>query len=208
MSAATAAPTASHWTLERDADGVAWLTLDRKDASANSLSRAVMEELDAHIDSLRARRQKALIVTSGKTSGFIAGADITRIRRDANSGAGVRHDPARAAGARSSRRTCPALLSPRSTASRWAEDSKSRWHAVIASSPMTRRSRLAFPKSARCPSGTRRNGARRATCRADCCDGSDAHRPLDSSEEGAAVAARRSRRARCELAQAAQEVAF
>lgn len=76
MSAATAAPTASHWTLERDADGVAWLTIDRKDASANSLSRAVMEQLDEHIAALRNQLPKGLIVTSGKSGGFIAGADI------------------------------------------------------------------------------------------------------------------------------------
>jgi 3-hydroxyacyl-CoA dehydrogenase/enoyl-CoA hydratase/3-hydroxybutyryl-CoA epimerase len=66
----------SHWTLERDRDGVAWLTLDRKDASANSLSRAVMEEVDALLTSLSTAPPKALIVASGKTNGFIAGADI------------------------------------------------------------------------------------------------------------------------------------
>jgi 3-hydroxyacyl-CoA dehydrogenase / enoyl-CoA hydratase / 3-hydroxybutyryl-CoA epimerase len=77
VSAATAASsTASHWTLEADSDGVAWLTLDRTDASANSLSRAVMEQLDAHIGALRARPPKGLILTSGKQNGFIAGADI------------------------------------------------------------------------------------------------------------------------------------
>ena len=40
-------PIAAHWRLETDADGVAWLTLDKAGASANSLSRDVMEELDA-----------------------------------------------------------------------------------------------------------------------------------------------------------------
>ena len=76
MSAATASTTASHWTLERDSDGVAWLTLDRKDASANSLSRAVMEQLDAHLSSLSAQLPTGLVVMSGKQNGFIAGADI------------------------------------------------------------------------------------------------------------------------------------
>jgi 3-hydroxyacyl-CoA dehydrogenase/enoyl-CoA hydratase/3-hydroxybutyryl-CoA epimerase len=69
-------PATSHWTVERDEDGVAWLTLNRKDASANSLSRAVMEEADALLSSLSSALPKALIVTSGKESGFIAGADI------------------------------------------------------------------------------------------------------------------------------------
>ena len=71
-----ASSTDSHWTLERDADGVAWLVIDRKDASANSLSRAVMEQLDAHVTALASQRPKALVITSGKASGFIAGADI------------------------------------------------------------------------------------------------------------------------------------
>jgi 3-hydroxyacyl-CoA dehydrogenase/enoyl-CoA hydratase/3-hydroxybutyryl-CoA epimerase len=66
----------SHWDLSRDSDGVAWLVLDRKDASANSLSRAVMEELDAKLELLAGAPPKALIVTSGKQGGFIAGADI------------------------------------------------------------------------------------------------------------------------------------
>lgn len=68
--------TTAHWTLEHDADGVAWLVLDRKDASANSLSRAVMEELDAKLTELQTRSPKGLVLTSGKQGGFIAGADI------------------------------------------------------------------------------------------------------------------------------------
>ncbi len=66
----------SHWTLQHDTDGVAWLTLDRKDASANSLSRAVMEELDAKLSVIAQQPPKAVIVASGKPGGFIAGADI------------------------------------------------------------------------------------------------------------------------------------
>jgi hypothetical protein len=37
---------ASQWTLELDAGRVAWLTFDKPGASANSLSRAAMEEFD------------------------------------------------------------------------------------------------------------------------------------------------------------------
>ena len=61
--------------LRTDADGVAWLTLDKAGASANSLSREVMEELDALLPALEASPPKALIITSAK-HGFIAGADI------------------------------------------------------------------------------------------------------------------------------------
>jgi 3-hydroxyacyl-CoA dehydrogenase / enoyl-CoA hydratase / 3-hydroxybutyryl-CoA epimerase len=66
----------SNWTLTTDESGVAWLTLDKAGASANSLSRAVMMELNAHLDELHRAPPKALIVASAKKNGFIAGADI------------------------------------------------------------------------------------------------------------------------------------
>ena len=72
----TVATSSAHWSLDRDSDGVAWVTLDRKDASANSLSRAVMEEFDALLTTLRGQLPRGVVITSGKTNGFIAGADI------------------------------------------------------------------------------------------------------------------------------------
>jgi 3-hydroxyacyl-CoA dehydrogenase/enoyl-CoA hydratase/3-hydroxybutyryl-CoA epimerase len=65
----------THWRLEIDADGVAWLALDKAGASTNSLSREVMEELAAMVAEVARANPKALIVTSAKR-GFIAGADI------------------------------------------------------------------------------------------------------------------------------------
>ena len=65
----------AHWRGEIDADRVAWLALDKAGASTNSLSRDVMEELDAMLAELAQKRPKALILTSAKR-GFIAGADI------------------------------------------------------------------------------------------------------------------------------------
>jgi 3-hydroxyacyl-CoA dehydrogenase / enoyl-CoA hydratase / 3-hydroxybutyryl-CoA epimerase len=65
----------SHWRLHSDTDGVAWLTIDKAESSVNSLSRAVMEELNAQLEALERSPPRALIVTSGK-QGFIAGADI------------------------------------------------------------------------------------------------------------------------------------
>jgi 3-hydroxyacyl-CoA dehydrogenase/enoyl-CoA hydratase/3-hydroxybutyryl-CoA epimerase len=64
-----------HWRLELDADGVAWLALDKAGASTNSLSREVMTELDQMVAEVARANPKALIVTSAKR-GFIAGADI------------------------------------------------------------------------------------------------------------------------------------
>ena len=40
------APGDAQWSLEVDADRIAWLTFDKPGASANSLSRAAMEQFD------------------------------------------------------------------------------------------------------------------------------------------------------------------
>ena len=72
---APAANRSTHWRLVTDADGVAWLALDKAGASTNSLSREVMTELAAILGDLARAPPKALIVTSAKR-GFIAGADI------------------------------------------------------------------------------------------------------------------------------------
>ncbi len=68
--------TASNWTLTTDESGIAWLAADKADASANSLSRAVMEELSARIEEFHRSPPKAVIITSAKKNGFVAGADI------------------------------------------------------------------------------------------------------------------------------------
>jgi 3-hydroxyacyl-CoA dehydrogenase/enoyl-CoA hydratase/3-hydroxybutyryl-CoA epimerase len=75
MAAVSPQKTTTHWRLTTDADGVAWLTLDKAEASVNSLSRAVLEELGAMLDLLQQAPPRALVITSAK-SGFIAGADI------------------------------------------------------------------------------------------------------------------------------------
>jgi 3-hydroxyacyl-CoA dehydrogenase/enoyl-CoA hydratase/3-hydroxybutyryl-CoA epimerase len=66
---------ATCWTL-RVEDGIARLSLDVPGVSANALSKTVMLELDAQLAALEKNLPRALIVESGKTSGFIAGADI------------------------------------------------------------------------------------------------------------------------------------
>ncbi|HEX7114322.1 MAG TPA: 3-hydroxyacyl-CoA dehydrogenase NAD-binding domain-containing protein [Steroidobacter sp.] len=66
---------ALHWRLTQDSDGVAWLALDRVGASANSLSREVMAELDSMLAEFERSPPRALIITSAKR-GFVAGADI------------------------------------------------------------------------------------------------------------------------------------
>src|SRR3954470_14885759 len=67
---------ASAWKVERDAESVVWLTLDKPETSANVLSSSVLTELDALLAPLAKDPPRAVIVVSGKKSGFIAGADI------------------------------------------------------------------------------------------------------------------------------------
>ncbi|OZI54450.1 3-hydroxyacyl-CoA dehydrogenase NAD-binding domain-containing protein [Bordetella genomosp. 4] len=65
-----------HWRLEREADGLAWLTIDRADSAVNALSAEVMTELAQVLDSLQSAPPTGLIIRSGKAAGFIAGADV------------------------------------------------------------------------------------------------------------------------------------
>jgi len=69
-------PDAPAWTLARDAEGLATLTLDKPGTSANVLSKPVLTELDSLLDQLYEKPPGAVIVRSAKASGFVAGADI------------------------------------------------------------------------------------------------------------------------------------
>jgi 3-hydroxyacyl-CoA dehydrogenase/enoyl-CoA hydratase/3-hydroxybutyryl-CoA epimerase len=66
----------SNWTLQVDADRVAWLSADVAGSSANVLSGDMVRELAAKLTEIAALRPIGLVVQSGKASGFIAGADI------------------------------------------------------------------------------------------------------------------------------------
>jgi 3-hydroxyacyl-CoA dehydrogenase/enoyl-CoA hydratase/3-hydroxybutyryl-CoA epimerase len=68
--------TLQHWTTEIDDKGVAWLQIDKADASANVLSTAVMTELGTLLEQYDAKPPKGVVVYSGKRNGFIMGADI------------------------------------------------------------------------------------------------------------------------------------
>ena len=65
-----------NWRLELDEARIAWLYADKADASANVLSREVLEELHFIIDHIAAERPQGLIILSAKQNGFIAGADV------------------------------------------------------------------------------------------------------------------------------------
>jgi 3-hydroxyacyl-CoA dehydrogenase/enoyl-CoA hydratase/3-hydroxybutyryl-CoA epimerase len=65
-----------HWTIVREADGLAMLVLDKVGATANTLSAAVLDELNEALDLLERDTPKGLVIRSGKANGFIAGADV------------------------------------------------------------------------------------------------------------------------------------
>src|SRR6266478_2012743 len=70
-----------NWMLARDEDGIAWLALDKPDASANTLSEDVLAELNDVLASLERDMPKGLVLRSAKPQGFIAGADIGELDR-------------------------------------------------------------------------------------------------------------------------------
>lgn len=69
-------PELKHWNLIREPDGLACLQLDRADSSTNTLSPEVLDELANVLAWLEQHPPAGLILSSAKTSGFIAGADI------------------------------------------------------------------------------------------------------------------------------------
>lgn len=68
-----------HWRLDKDTDGILWLYFDKAHSTVNTLDRETMEELNSIVNSLMNKAEyKAVILTSAKKSGFIAGADIAQ----------------------------------------------------------------------------------------------------------------------------------
>lgn len=70
-----------HWRTEARTDGVLVLTFDRAGTPVNALSQAVLEELDAIIERIEIGKPKAVVIQSGKSAGFIAGADIKEFQQ-------------------------------------------------------------------------------------------------------------------------------
>ncbi len=64
------------WSLEIDADRVAWLTCDTPGTSTNVLSAGVLRDLSLQLSDIAAKRPVGVVIRSAKASGFIAGADI------------------------------------------------------------------------------------------------------------------------------------
>ena len=66
----------STWTVEIDAERVAWLVCDTPGTSTNVLSAAVLRDLAAQLQDLAVKRPAGVVIRSAKPNGFIAGADI------------------------------------------------------------------------------------------------------------------------------------
>src|SRR3984893_2028707 len=64
------------WSLEIDADRVAWLVCDTPGTSTNVLSAAVLRDLAAQLADIATKRPVGAVIRSAKAGGFIAGADI------------------------------------------------------------------------------------------------------------------------------------
>ena len=66
--------------FETDADGIALMTIDLPDQSMNVWNEALIDEFEKAIDSfLSDDAIKGLVITSGKESGFLAGADLNML---------------------------------------------------------------------------------------------------------------------------------
>jgi 3-hydroxyacyl-CoA dehydrogenase/enoyl-CoA hydratase/3-hydroxybutyryl-CoA epimerase len=65
-----------HWRRQIDQQSVCWLTLDRVGATANTLSAEVLGELAEQISEIERLDCRGLVIKSGKSSGFILGADV------------------------------------------------------------------------------------------------------------------------------------
>jgi 3-hydroxyacyl-CoA dehydrogenase / enoyl-CoA hydratase / 3-hydroxybutyryl-CoA epimerase len=71
---------AQHWSWSLDQDGIGWLCADRAGASTNTLSRAVLEGLNAQLELIERARPRGVVIWSAKKNGFVAGADISEFQ--------------------------------------------------------------------------------------------------------------------------------
>lgn len=74
--------TYKNFRLESDEDQILWVYFDKQDAKVNTLNRDMMEEFSNILTTLENDTQhKGFIIASGKTTGFIAGADISQFNQ-------------------------------------------------------------------------------------------------------------------------------
>jgi 3-hydroxyacyl-CoA dehydrogenase/enoyl-CoA hydratase/3-hydroxybutyryl-CoA epimerase len=80
--------TARHWRRHVEA-GVCWLTFDKADSSANTLSQETLGELESELARPLERDVRGLVFASAKTTGFILGADVREFAQLASAAQGA-----------------------------------------------------------------------------------------------------------------------
>ena len=66
----------THFHGHLDEQGLYWFCIDQTDSRVNLLSAALLDAFDEAITQVAQRHPRALIIHSGKPTGFIAGADV------------------------------------------------------------------------------------------------------------------------------------
>jgi len=65
-----------NWQHDCDANNIHWLSLDVAGSSVNTISQAVLEELETCLNSIDTASAAGIVISSAKPDSFIAGADI------------------------------------------------------------------------------------------------------------------------------------
>ena len=73
-----------HWTSETSDDGIVWLCIDKADGGANVLSGDVLRELHQLLEPLAKAPPQGVVIHSGKSNGFVMGADINEFTKIEN----------------------------------------------------------------------------------------------------------------------------
>lgn len=70
-----------HWEIKADESrGIFWLIINKEGSSVNSINRSVLKELETVLDSLvNDKKFNAVVIRSGKKTGFVAGADLQQL---------------------------------------------------------------------------------------------------------------------------------
>ena len=81
VSSSALLPDAVMWHAELGGDGILKVRIDRRDKSANALSKAMLEELERLIAEIRRNPAvRGVMFLSGKSGSFIVGADVTEMK--------------------------------------------------------------------------------------------------------------------------------
>jgi 3-hydroxyacyl-CoA dehydrogenase/enoyl-CoA hydratase/3-hydroxybutyryl-CoA epimerase len=68
-----------NWQLTHDRNNILWLEFNKAGESVNSMNNEVLEELESILDQVAQADYTGLVIYSGKSKGFIAGADIKQL---------------------------------------------------------------------------------------------------------------------------------